>query len=114
MSYNNNVIGKIIKYFRYINDISIKKLSDKTGISVTYITELEKGNKNNISIDILIKLSKGFNISSSSLMKIIEDVEENNLSDKVLMLHILKLSIENDYEKDKEIINDEFVKKILK
>jgi len=110
----NKVIGKIVKYFRYINDISIKELSDITGVSVTYISEIEKGKKNNISIDILTKLSKGFNISSSILMEIIEMCEEKNISNKVLILYILKLYFEKDYKCDKELVNDELVQKLLK
>ena len=108
------MIGKIVKYFRYINDISIKELSDITGVSVTYISEIEKGKKNNISIDILTKLSKGFNISSSILMEIIEMCEEKNISNKVLILYILKLYFEKDYKCDKELVNDELVQKLLK
>lgn len=43
-----NNIGEVLRLLRIANDLSITALSERTGISKSYITEIEKGKKNPI------------------------------------------------------------------
>lgn len=63
------VIGKNIKILREKKGLSKKKLSELSGVSVSYISELENLKKNSPSIDIIDKLANALDITKGDLLK---------------------------------------------
>ena len=54
--YNNQ-----IKKIREEKGLTLAKLSNLSGISIGYLCHLEKGSRNNPSIDVMEKISKALN-----------------------------------------------------
>ena len=63
------VIGKNIKILREKKGLSKKKLSELSGVSVSYISELENLKKNSPSIDIIDKLANALDVTKGDLLK---------------------------------------------
>lgn len=66
---NNNIkklFGKKVKQFRLELGISQEELAFRTGLHRTYISDLERGNRN-VSLETIEKLATAFNISISTL-----------------------------------------------
>ena len=64
----NEFFGKKISELRKEKGFSQEKLSLEANIDRTYISDIEKGNRN-ISLEILDKLSKTLNIHISHIFK---------------------------------------------
>ena len=62
------MIGQKVKQAREERKMSMYRLSKITGISSSYISELESGKYNNPSAEILQKLSKALGVSVSRLL----------------------------------------------
>lgn len=84
-----NNIGEILRLLRIANDLSICDLSEKTKISKSYITEIEKGMKIP-SEKILKKYSIGLQIPEDTLSYLLNNYSRKNLPYKRLLLKILK------------------------
>lgn len=63
--------GKKVKDLRVSNKISQEKLAELADIDRTYVADIESG-KRNISITIIEKIAKAFNISISDIFRSIE------------------------------------------
>lgn len=63
------VIGKNIKILREKKGLSKKKLSELSGVSVSYISELENLKKNSPSIEIIDKLANALDVTKGDLLK---------------------------------------------
>lgn len=50
------------------SNLSFKTLSEKSGISLTYIYELERGSKTNPSMETILKLANALEVSISELL----------------------------------------------
>lgn len=61
-------VGQKIKMIRRTKNISQTKLSEITGISRSYISEMEKGKYENISINVLCDLCKGLGVTPNDLI----------------------------------------------
>jgi len=61
--------GKL-KNLRKLKGYTIRELSDRSGVSAAYISQLENGNRGIPSPDVLQKLSEGLNTSYSELMQL--------------------------------------------
>jgi|GEM_PF-288200 len=57
-----------LRDLRKLKGFTIRELSDRSGVSAAYISQLENGNRGIPSPDVLAKLSEGLNISYSELM----------------------------------------------
>lgn len=88
-------ICDILKILRIANDLSIKQLSDKSGISVSYITELEKGKKTKPSIDTIDKYAKAFGLKKSVIIGLLEKFEMQDYDYQLLLANILKVFTEH-------------------
>lgn len=64
--------GLVIKELRAQNHISQEKLALDADIDRTYIGDIEKGNRN-ISIEMIEKLAKFFQLSIIDLFKMMEE-----------------------------------------
>ncbi|CAM3515793.1 helix-turn-helix domain-containing protein [Marinicrinis lubricantis] len=59
-----------LRDLRKLRGYTIREVSDRSGVSPAYISQLENGNRGVPSPEILMKLSEGLNISYSDLMGI--------------------------------------------
>ncbi|EGL16869.1 MULTISPECIES: helix-turn-helix transcriptional regulator [Paenibacillus] len=65
-----------LKDLRKLKGYTIRELADRSGVSAAYISQLENGNRNIPSPDVLMKLSEGLNIPYAELMKIAGYLDE--------------------------------------
>lgn len=65
-----------LRLMRVFHDMSQTTLADKLGISKSYLSEIEKGEKKKVTLDLLERYSQVFNIPVSSLMFFAEQVDE--------------------------------------
>lgn len=97
--YNNDSkdkkpICEVLRLLRISNDLSIKELSEKSGISASYIAEIENGNRESPSVDIIDKYSKALNVSKSTIMFFEEDLSDKKYDYKNMLIKILeKISV---------------------
>lgn len=63
-----DTLGKNIQFYREKYNYSQKKLSKLSGISRSYISDLESGNSDNISIKLICKLCIVFKITPDQLI----------------------------------------------
>ena len=61
-------IGENIKSLRNSKNISQEKLAELSNLDRTYVQSIEKG-KRNISVEVLLKLSKGLNVKITEILK---------------------------------------------
>ncbi|AZQ64662.1 XRE family transcriptional regulator [Flammeovirga pectinis] len=64
----NVVFGKRVKELRNQIKISQEKFANEIGIDRTYMTDIENG-KRNVSLFIIEKIAKGFEMCLSDLLK---------------------------------------------
>jgi transcriptional regulator with XRE-family HTH domain len=76
------MLNKALKLIRAFYDISQSDLSDKLGISKSYLSEIESGKKQP-TIDILNKYSSQFDIPLSSILFFSESLDGNKITDKL-------------------------------
>ena len=62
------MFAKVLKMLRVSNDLTIKELAEKTGISASYISDLENGRKKEPSIEIIQKYSEALNVSIDTIV----------------------------------------------
>ena len=66
------MIGEVLRLVRIANDMSIKYVSKKSNVSVSYLTDLEKNKKNNSQIHTLEKICLAHRINVSDLFELDE------------------------------------------
>ena len=70
------MIGEILRIIRIANeDMSLKEVSNKIGISIPYVCKIEKGNSK-LSLKNLNKYSQVFNIPKSKIFQWDEEHED--------------------------------------
>ncbi|WP_300855526.1 helix-turn-helix domain-containing protein [uncultured Clostridium sp.] len=74
-----NSLSKNIKTYRLKFNYSKKKLSEVTGISRSYLTDLERGNCDNLSVKKLCSLCMAFNITPNDLIPLEMYIEEKKI-----------------------------------
>lgn len=90
MNARKSTISNVLRLLRISNDLSIKQLSELTGISVSYITEIEKGVRTRPSIDIIDKYSKALNVSKTTIMFFQEEFDDKNYTYQKMLLEMLQ------------------------
>lgn len=83
-----NNIGEVLRLLRISFDLTISELSQRTSISKSYITEIEKGAKNP-SPKILEKYSKGLGITEETLNYMLSNFPRKHLPYQKLLYEIL-------------------------
>lgn len=63
------MFGKNIKYIRKSKNIGVNELSRLSGVNASYISALERDEKNNPSVAILEKLASALEVSIDEIMK---------------------------------------------
>lgn len=107
-----------LRKIRKSKGYTIREVSDRSGVSAAYISQLENGNRGVPSPDILMKLSEGLNFSYDDLMRIagyIEDERKTNQIQKA-PINLRKLLRDNEIMFDGVILTEtqkEWVERIL-
>lgn len=88
-------IGKVLRVIRIANDLSKRELAKKTGVSVSYICEIEKGIKKPSDV-IIEKILNYCNISMNEFYDTLNYYERIKIKDKLkkyqsTLLYVLKL-----------------------
>ncbi|MFC0905291.1 helix-turn-helix domain-containing protein [Clostridium sp. MT-14] len=78
------MIGDKIKNIRKTKGLSQKKLAEASGISPSYLQQLELGQKKNPSIDVLNKISKALDINIKELIPYTTEEQRNASSLKII------------------------------
>lgn len=92
------MLGTILKLIRIANDMSTKNAAETTGISSTYISEVESGNKSP-SISPLNSIANTYNIPASKILLFEETAVEHQLNYQQILKLILEYYI---YEQSNE------------
>lgn len=56
------MVDNKLRYYRKKQKLTLKELSEKTGISVGYLSHLENGSRSNPSMKTMYKISQAVNI----------------------------------------------------
>lgn len=120
------MLSKVIKAFRLANNYTVSDVSNLTGLSAIYISELERGIKKNASKETLFKLANGFNAPPEFIENLLKysDIIETNYSlldsfDKsasqknILILQLLLYKI-LDYYFNHKLENNSIYKLLVK
>lgn len=62
------ILGKNVRYYRHMNNLTQEKLAERCDLSTRYISDIENGN-GNISVDTLAKISTMLNVNAFQLIK---------------------------------------------
>lgn len=72
MKYNHKALGKQIKFYRELNALTQKQLSDKIGnhdIFASSISEIENGKSDTISFERLARIASALDVSMNTLLR---------------------------------------------
>lgn len=92
MSVNRNLC-KVLKLLRTAYDYSVSEVSQKTGLSASYIYEMERGNKTP-TLAVVEKYADVFNVKTSTILFFSDEADEKKLSTQKLLLKILETIID--------------------
>ena len=76
------MLNEALRLVRVFHDLNKTEAANRVGLSKSYISELERGDKN-VTLEVLNKYAKAFNIPVSSLMLFAERVGERAPADTV-------------------------------
>lgn len=85
-------LGYVLKLLRIANNMSVKELAEKMGVSSTYITEVEASNRNP-SLNTLTKYSEALGVSKSTILYFDEEGSQINYNYQSLLLKILEIIV---------------------
>ena len=89
------MIGEALKQLRKFHDLTLSQTAEKLGVSVSYLSEIENGVKENISLDLLEKYSQAFDVKKSDIL-LFSEFRNNSTKDKVnKALKIMKWITDN-------------------
>jgi XRE family transcriptional regulator, regulator of sulfur utilization len=95
-------LGGNLKVLRKNKNLTLSKVSDDTNISVSFLSDVERG-RTNPSLDTLVRLANYYKVPVSELVE--EDDDPPAFSDKELLPKGLKEMIEIDGEIEPEIVD---------
>lgn len=70
-------MGERLAWARNQQSLILQQVSDKSGLAIGYISQLEKGAKVNPTIDALARLSKALNVSLAYVLGEVEPMEQD-------------------------------------
>jgi len=98
------IIGKNVRLFRKKERMTLNDLSKKTGISTSFLSNIENGSKQ-ATLLTLEKIATALKINLTSLLIKREKNLPSSSNDAAVMLHIIKLINEKSPEDKKKILN---------
>ncbi|EPJ56189.1 MAG: toxin-antitoxin system, antitoxin component, Xre family [Osedax symbiont Rs2] len=88
-------IGKTVKEFRLMRNLSLNDISSETGLNKSYLSKIEN-EKRDPSIDSLSKISKAINIPLNILILMSEEESNDDFSDINNMLKTMVRDLVGD------------------
>ena len=76
------MLNEALRLVRVFHDLNKTQTAERVGLSKSYITELERGDKK-VTIEVLQKYADAFNMPLSSLMFFAEQSADGSAADKV-------------------------------
>ena len=76
------MLNEALRLVRVFHDLNKTQVADHVGLSKSYVTELERGDKK-VTLEVLQKYSTAFNIPLSSLMFFAERAADASSSERV-------------------------------
>ena len=76
------MMNEALRLVRVFHDLNKTQAAERVGLSKSYITELERGDKK-VTLEVLQKYAVGFNLPLSSLVFFAEQASDTGASDKV-------------------------------
>ena len=101
-------LGQRLRLIRKENKLTLKKLSQLSGLSVPYLSDMERGVVNP-SVDTLQKVAKAYNISVKYLINGVKGLGESSNTDYPEGFQSFLNAYETQYE-----INDDWKESLLK
>lgn len=73
-------LGEITKKYREEKSFTLDYVAQKTGLSKGFLSRLEKGDfdSKNVSLDTLIKLSKGYDVKVKEILDLLNVIEQDS------------------------------------
>ncbi|WP_313558840.1 helix-turn-helix domain-containing protein [Ruminiclostridium cellobioparum] len=97
---NNN-----LKMLRESKGMTLKELSKSSGVHLSYISSLERGEKSNPSIDIIQKLSKGLGMSEQEVLDLgFKSSVDNFIEDNGKILFVECSPVKHDNPESKNAL----------
>lgn len=97
-----NIKGELIRQLREDKNLTLVELSQKAGLSVSYISEIERGSKKP-SLKTLEKIARALNIPRGQLVEMNEDTQGISMGEKVRLLREQKSITLSDFAEKVEI-----------
>ena len=101
-------LGQRLRFIRKENRLTLKKLSQLSGLSVPYLSDIER-NVVNPSVDTLRKVAEAYNISVKDLISGVEGLGESSHTDYPEGFQSFLKKYETQYQ-----INDDWKESLLK
>lgn len=105
------MLNEALRLVRVFHDLNKTQTAERVGLSKSYITELERGDKK-VTLEVLQKYADGFNMPLSSLMFFAEQAVDGSTGDKVrsavagkvikMLDWIATVTAERDFEGDSD------------
>jgi transcriptional regulator with XRE-family HTH domain len=99
------MLNKALKIVREVHRMKQGELADALGISKSYLSELERGEKK-VSLDVLNKYADTFDVPASTFLSFMEALEGESEARRARaekLLSVLAWTIENETSGDEEI-----------
>jgi transcriptional regulator with XRE-family HTH domain len=74
------MLGEALRLIRVFHDLNKSQVAERVGLSKSYVTELERGDKK-VTLEVLEKYASAFNIPVSSLMLFAERVAQGGIAE---------------------------------
>jgi len=74
-------MNNALRLIRVYHDMNQNDAAERVGLSKSYVSELEKGHKK-VTLEVLEKYAKGFNLPVSSLMLFAERSDDSKFVDR--------------------------------
>ena len=99
----------LIKELRMIKKITLKQLKEKTGISISYLSEIENNKAKNPSLEVIVKIAEALQIKLDEIYFVDSEIDELK---KALNVYVEAYGINNEKTiKFSEKVNKEINKK---
>jgi XRE family transcriptional regulator, regulator of sulfur utilization len=98
-------LGERIRIIRKEKELSQEELGEHSGLHTNYIGAVERGEKN-LTIDSIIKISKGLNISLEELFRYLDPKDHEDDLDR--LVHLLSQRTKSDHSFALKLIQEIF------
>lgn len=104
MQVEEKMLNKALRIVREVHRLKQGELADALGISKSYLSELERGEKK-VSLDVLNKYAETFDVPASTFLSFMEALEGESDARRARaqkLLSVLEWTIERDTSKEED------------